>query len=369
MSQVRYDTFWDDLRVAVGQERESKEIALDPVYRFGDARSVDLAAFVDKYQPPIRPAKARLVEGVVALQHESTGMTFSAEKFPQSVEAALTSGEPVKIPVIESPKRIPDAELEKIKAVVSRFSTKFNAGQISRSSNIRLAAQSIDGLVLMPGDTFSFNDHLGQRTRAKGYKEAGVYVSGRHDIDVGGGICQVSTTLYNSLLMGEVKIDYRSPHSLPVPYVPLGRDAAVSFPNPDLKFTNNFDTPIALSASYSPGVLEFRVLGATKNPREVKFESRLLSSWSNGEKIVHDPSLAFGERKVQDRGGSGRKVQTWKVVYEGGVEVERIDLGTSTYRGGPVIVAMNKNAKKPLAPREEAGTMIPASVPDPADGG
>lgn len=358
MEAVRYDTFWDGFRSSLGSASTAEARVIEPVYTFGEGKAASLRAFVDEHQPPIRKATVVWLDGEVKRTPESNGMALDEAALVEAVSAAVAGDGLVELPLKEAPKRVSNEDLAKISTVVSEFSTKFNAGQISRSANIKLAAEMIDGLVLLPGESFSFNDHLGQRTKAKGFKEAGVYVSGRHDIDVGGGICQVSTTLYNALLLGEMQVDTRFPHSLPVPYVPLGRDAAVSFPAPDLKFTNNYSTPVAVSATYAPGVVTFRILGEKKHHREVKFESKLLSSWSHGEKLVHDPSLPFGKRKVMDKGGAGRKVQTWKVVYEDGKEVERIDLGASTYRGGPVIVAVNKTAKAPAT----------SAPPEPSDG-
>ncbi len=330
-------------------------VAVTPDIEFGSEVPESIGKFVKSNRKPIQQAKARLVDGSVDLQFESTDVELDSGRIPDLVRSAIQDSWKVEIPLKEAPKSVPDAELRKIKAVVAQFSTKFNAGQIARSANIDLAAKSIDGLVLMPGETFSFNEYLGRRTPAKGYKPAGVYVSGRHDIDFGGGICQVSTTLYNAGLDAGLKIDARYSHSLPVPYVPLGRDAAVSYPQPDLKISNPYDHPIALAAIPGRGKITFAVLGAAPSKRTYKYESKQLSTWSHGEKLVHDATLPYGKRKIVDKGGIGRKVQTWQLIYENGKLIERRNLGVSTYRGGPVIVAVNKNAKPPA---ESAGEPI-----------
>ncbi len=331
LKSIKFDTFFDELKSNIGQKRVVRKISIEPIFIFEPKFESELADFVSKNQPPIRPAKARFQDGKIVHEYESNGMKLNAAGLSDAISVALESDSKISIPVEEQNKRVSDSDLEKIKVVYSEFSTTFSTGKVSRSKNIKRAAELIDGTVLLPGEKFSFNDHLGRRTLANGFHVAGVYVSGRHDVDVGGGICQVSTTLYNALLLGDIKVQTRFPHSLPVPYVPLGRDAAVSFPNPDFVFVNSFDTPIAVSAIYAPGKLTFKVLGLESNPREVKFESKLLSSWSRGEKIVHDPNLKYGQRKVVDSGGSGRKVRTWKVVYENGKEVSRTVLSDSTY--------------------------------------
>lgn len=371
LKAVKFSSYWDALAHKVNKPTVGKKKFLEPILAFGDPDMSGMAEFVEAKQPPIRKAEATWDGNRVVRTYESQGMSFDPSGLKGEIERVVREGGEVAIPVSEGTKEVPDKMLDQIVTVVSEYSTNFNGGQVARSSNIRLAAKTIDGLVLMPGEQFSFNGYLGRRTTQKGYKTAGVYVSGRHDFDVGGGICQVSTTLYNALLMGEIIADARSPHSLPVPYVPLGRDAAVSYPQPDFKFTNQMEVPIAISASTTKNSITFRILGPAKHGREVKFESKMIKSWSNGEKIIDDPSLAPGKRKVVDKGGSGRQVRTWKVIYENGVEVKRVDLGVSTYRGGPTIVAVNKRAPKPsevVAPGGDGGSSIPASLPT-GDGG
>jgi vancomycin resistance protein YoaR len=348
-NQVAYQDFFTHL-IGGYKNYQGSTLEVEPDIRCELTKLGDLKAFVQKYKPEIGSAKAKFEGGKVQLTYEQVSNELDDAKVEGALLAAAKADAVGEIPFTHAPKQVPDEELEKITTVMSEFKTSFNAGKISRSANIRLAASRINGLVLMPGESFSFNDYLGQRTQAKGFKVAGVYVSGRHDVDVGGGICQVSTTLYNAAVRGDVKINSRSPHSLPVPYVPLGQDAAVSFPNPDLKITNEHDFPIALAATPEKSQLTFRILGPGKAEYTYKFESQLISSWSRGEKIVHNPSLAYGVRKVTDSGGSGRKVRTWKLTYKDGKLVKRENMGDSTYSGGPRIIEMNKSAK-PSAPK------------------
>lgn len=353
LKQVPYDDFWSDLQdriLGITPDYKSDTYPVDPVYKTDQLTDLGLDDFIKQNQPPIQQARVTMTSAGIERQYESNGMEFDAAAYPQAVLEAVTNQTAIKIPIKEAPKHYTDADLDTIQTVVSQFATNFSAGNRPRSANIKLAASKINGTILLPGESFSFNDFLGKRTLAKGFKVAGVYVSGKHDIDVGGGICQVSTTLYNAVLLGELKVNSRSPHSLPVPYVPLGRDAAVSFPQPNLKFTNTYDTPIAISAEYQPGRLEFRILGEAPHHREIKFESTLVKTWSNGEKIVQDPTLKPGTRKVMDHGGMGRQVHTWKLIYEDGKLVEKVDMGLSTYRGGPAIIAVNSKPALPTTP-------------------
>lgn len=295
-----------------------------------------------------QPAKVAYADGTVSRTYEAVPLSLDMDAAAERLTEAILAGTDLQLPLVGGTKRVPDKELDKVKTVIGQYTTHFDAGNENRSSNIKLAAQYLSGRVLMPGEQFDFNGMLGQRTTSRGFKEAGVYVSGRHDRDVGGGICQVSTTLYNSVLQAGLKVVDRSAHSLPVAYVPLGQDATVSFPEPDFKFVNTLDVPVGIIAEYSPGQLTFRLLGATKEPGEVKIINKLVRSWSRGVKYVDDPDLAPGREVVQERGGTAREVMSWRTVVIDGQVVKKESLGLSTYTGGPRVVAINR--RRPAEP-------------------
>lgn len=140
--------------------------------------------------------------------------------------------------------------------------TKFARSNTNRNTNIQLATKACNGYVIQPGATFSFNTVVGQRTKARGYKEAGVYVNGQTDTGVGGGICQVSSTLFNAALESNMTIVSRRAHSLPVSYLPRGRDATVSWGGPEFKFKNPYDYPVMIGTYYDKsGKLTMSILG------------------------------------------------------------------------------------------------------------
>lgn len=140
--------------------------------------------------------------------------------------------------------------------------TKFARSNTNRNTNIQLATKACNGYVIQPGATFSFNTVVGQRTKARGYKEAGVYVNGKTDTGVGGGICQVSSTLFNAALESNMTIVSRQAHSLPVSYLPRGRDATVSWGGPEFKFKNPYDFPVMIGTYYDKGgALTMSILG------------------------------------------------------------------------------------------------------------
>lgn len=353
LSKVPFDNFFGSISRSVSRATPSKKI-IDPIINFDDAKIKSLSEFVDDNAIRNRQAKVTMEGGKIVAIPEAAGVKLDEAKVKTALYRGMLTGGEVEIPLTEAPKRIKDEDLNKITGVVSTFATNFSAGNRPRSSNIKRAAEIIDGYVLMPGEKLSFNTTIGRRTVAGGFKVAGVLSSGRHEYDVGGGICQVSTTLYNASLLADLKIVKRSNHSLPVSYVPAGRDATVSYPDPDLVIENSYDFPIALDSTYTPGRLEFKILGVPQDDLQVQVITGGLRSWGNGVKYVEDSSLGYGKERVIESGSSGRSVSAWRVVKRGGVEVRRDSLGTSTYSGAQRVVARNSKAKPPEAPKPDA---------------
>lgn len=333
------------------------------VFTHNADRYAALKRFVDSKAKQPAPPRVQWVNGKIYRRYETSTITLNEEAISELVQSNYPAATEITLPTTEAPKRIPDEELNRIVEPMATFTTKFSASNRPRSANIKTASGTIDGLVLMPGESFSFNGVVGPRTIAKGYKEAGVYVQGRHDVGVGGGICQVSTTLYNAVLMANLKIDNRLCHSLPVPYVPTGRDATVSYGSADFVFTNTADHPIALDSTYANGSLTFRILGVKVPGQEIVIERGSPSYRSRGTKFVHDPSLPYGKTKLVDRGGSSIRVNTWRVIKQDGKVIKREDLGTSVYVGAPALYARNMTAKppapKPAVPAGPAGPPAP----------
>lgn len=353
LKQVPFEDFWSHYsRRLTGAA--SATIEVEPILSFSQEKIEELGDFIEENMKAGSPARAKWVGGMVKLTPEVPGMKLDLPKLSDAIFHASLTGKETEIPMVLAPKKVPDSELEKITEVISSYSTRFNNGQVDRSSNIRLAASVLDGRILLPGESFSFNRWVGRRTAAGGFKTAGVLVNGRKEYDIGGGICQVSTTLYNAAVFADMKITARSPHSRPVPYVPIGRDAAVSYPQPDLGFTNVLDTPIAISAEVGRGVIEFKILGQKEEQIEIKIVQGGVSTSDNGIKYVEDSSLGYGVEKVIESGSSRKNMTTYKITMRNGREVKRETLSSSFYRGTPRIIARNSKAKPPTAPGGEA---------------
>ncbi len=359
------ETFWDSAGRTISggtEERKSFELKL----KSNGAETKWVQEFVRKQIGELRPARVRFENGAILRDYEVSGYALDQEALlPKIVEAFQSDGQ-LELPVKMAEKRIPDAELDKIKEVVSESSTRFPAGQRNRNENLKLASGKLDGLILMPGESFSFNQTVGQRTMEDGYQIAPVIANGRHDVGIGGGICQVSGTLYNSVVYANLKVLLRSNHSLPSAYLALGRDCTVSWPSLDFKFQNDTDLPIAISRTYEPGKLTFRILGTKVIGQEVKLQTFGHRSWGRGLKYEHDGSLPFGKQKVIEKGSSGHAVSVYRIVMLNGKEVKREVLNRSNYAGSPRIIAINKTAKAPIAaPPGIAGSSEPEPVEPP----
>ncbi len=349
--QIPFEDLWEYMQRRVGLGKDQSK-TYDLVYRRVPDGARALKEFVAANAKATRPAKAVWDGFGVRTEPETPGGELDEDRLPEAVAEAIANGHKGEIPLKVAEKRVPDEALTQIQGVVASYSTRFPTSKVTRCSNIRVASHKLNGSILMPGERFSFNTIVGKRTAKNGFKLAGVYVNGRHDEDFGGGICQVSSTLYNAVLLSDLRVVQRANHSLPVAYVDLGRDATVSYRQPDFVFENNRPTPVALSTHYSPGRLTVRVLGEPDPGLSVKILRRHLKSWDNGVKYVQDAKLPSGVQKVVDKGGRGHKVAVTRVVYRDGVEVRRESLGISTYKGGPRIIAVN-------------GTPVSVAVPAP----
>lgn len=187
----------------------------------------------------------------------------------------------------------------------------------TRSKNIELAAKAIDGYILLPGKVFSYNDSVGQRTIAKGYGAATAYSYGELVQEVGGGICQLSSTLYYCCLLSNLDIVYRTGHIYYQTYVPYGMDATVSWGGPDYKFKNSTAYPIKICAWRSGGYITVELWGTKTDNTYVKMEYEINETYPSGTIYTEDISVPKGTKRVVDSGRNGMKVTTYRCVYDG----------------------------------------------------
>lgn len=223
-------------------------------------------------------------------------------------------------------------DLEQIQSQLGTFSTSFTSGS-NRGKNIKHAASLINGMVLMPGEEASASDAMGSRTAENGYLEAGSYLEGQTVQTYGGGVCQVSTTLYNAVILAELEITERWSHSMTVDYVQPSMDAAISEGYKDLKFKNNTDAPIYIEGYTTGGKLTFTVYGkeSREQGRKVSYVSEVTSKTEAKKKFVASGD-EVGVLKKSSSGHDGIKSKLWKVVTVNGSEVSREAFNSSNYQ-------------------------------------
>jgi len=219
--------------------------------------------------------------------------------------------------------------------LISTATTYLNPGQKNRTDNVKLACSKIDGLILYPGDEFSFNDVVGKRTYEAGFKDAAIYLAGEIADGVGGGICQVSSTIYMGAVYADLEITSRRNHRYTVTYTKLGEDATVSYDvGVDFKFKNNRDTAIKLVIVQESDYVKFEIYGTYAEGEEnkkVTMVSKTISTTPFDTVYVVDETIEVNTQKLKNSGYTGYKVETYRVVTVDGKEVSRTLESTSNY--------------------------------------
>lgn len=225
---------------------------------------------------------------------------------------------------------------------LSSFNTYYGSSSSNRKTNIELAVAKINGTVLMPGEDFSYNETVGQRTAANGFKSAPVYENGQVVDGIGGGICQVSSTLYNACLYSNLEIIERHPHGFKPSYVSPGLDATVSWGSVDYKFENNRDYAIKLVCYCQGGRIYIDIYGLEQsNDYTIKLEANNVGTISPKTIYQSTTSLSTGVQKVTQSGSSGCKTETYKLLYDSnGNLVSRTCISKDTYNPHNKIVSV-----------------------------
>ena len=262
------------------------------------------------------------------------GYRVDVEQTFASVPQVVGKTEPLRLPIImESVQPEITSEMLQNMGELSRFATWFNTGEINRSHNLRTATASINKTVLQPNAVFSFNETVGQRTMETGYLDAMVIVGNKFEPGLGGGICQVSSTLYNSVLLAGLDIVERHNHNLAVTYVQVGRDATVAWGLQDFKFRNNTDRPIYIRAVTSGGQLLINIYGNTEYKKRIEISAIIDRTLDFTTVTELDNTLAPGQEVVNNKGQLGYVVRSFRTFYDqAGKIVKSEQLDTDTYR-------------------------------------
>ena len=276
-------------------------------------------------------------------------------------------GSPTSIPLVidEQLPRGNAEDLAQVKDVLGSYTTSFKSSGKARSANVENGCKLINGVTLYPGDEFSMLAEITPFTEANGYYMAGSYSNGKVVDSLGGGICQVSTTLYNAVLLAELEVTKRYNHSMIVSYVDPSADAAIAeSAGKDFKFVNNTDAPVYVEGIVKDKKITVNIYGKeTRDPgREVIYESEILEKIPPSADVIYiDTSKSIGYIE-KDSAHIGYKARLWKVVKENGVEVERTQVNSSNYKMTPRYATVGVATPDPNAHNEILAAIATSNI-------
>lgn len=319
--------------------------------------SVFLNSLTEKVNVPPKEPSMWLEDGEFAFAEGEQGKDADLEVAKVNASEILVTGNIGTVALTFLPTN-PNLKVEDIQdctSLLGAMTTSFEGKQSApRNVNIANATSKINNYCMEPGEVFSTNYTLGEMTKANGYRVAKAILGGQYIDDIGGGVCQVASTLYNAVIRSELEIVQRVNHSRKVTYLDYAYDATLSTPEIDFKFKNNQDTPVLLVGYVHGNKVTFEIYGRETRPetRTIKFKKDHISTTPpRGERIKYDSSLPSGRRVVESSASTGHVYKLYKYVYENGELVDTILVNTSTYSMYPAVVRVgtggsNKNSKK-----------------------
>jgi len=293
-------------------------------------------------------ASAIFKNSKVTFNKEVVGKNMDVDKNLNLIENKLIDKNfsPTSLIVDNTYPRVRYNDICIIDRVISTFSTSFNPQKLNRSFNVKLACDKINNTILLPGDIFSMDEALGSRSISNGYKNAPVIVKGKLLEGVGGGVCQVTTTLYVAVLKSQLKVVERKPHSMPLSYVQPGQDATISEGYIDFKFKNNKEYPVLISAQVSSGNIIIRIVGIEEEiTQTVRLRSVIVKELLPAkETVIFDETLPEGAREVVKNAVVGRRVAVYREIYdENNKLIEKEKISEDTYQPIRGIIKVNPN--------------------------
>ncbi|WP_052447262.1 VanW family protein [Clostridium polynesiense] len=315
--------------------------------------SKDIANELDK--EPVN-AKIKINEGNIKITQDVKGYKVDTEDLENQINSRITEG--IKENIIVQAKaeavepKITAETLGKINSKISSYTTNYTSSTAARAHNVDLSASSINGTLLMPGEVFSYNKTVGERSKARGYQDAAVYVGDKVEQGIGGGICQTSSTLYVAAMMANLRSVDRTNHSMPVSYLKVGMDATVVWGAIDYKFKNNYDFPVYIEAVTKNRNLTFNIYGNKEGMGGKSYQliSDIVKVNQPKIRTIEDPNLEDGKTEIEKKPVTGYVAKSYLVTYQNGKEIKREAVSTDTYK--TVDGVIRKGTKKaPAAPQ------------------
>lgn len=292
---------------------------------------------VDKIEEDLnqeaKDASLEFNSGTFLVSKSMPGITLKKGELINQIVDSINNPKNIDIPVDIIEPKVTEDLLGRVNGIIGQFSTSFKGSASGRIQNIRQSAKAVSDLLIMPGEEISFNEMVGPIGPSTGYTEAPVILNGELTPGLGGGVCQSSTTLYNALLLADMKIVERHPHSIAAAYVPRGTDGAVARGYLDLKFKNDFDFPVYIQSNLVGNNIHFYIYGdKSSKDYTVKIEPELLQTIPYKVQEIYDESVAPGTRVLQQEGRTGYKVRTFKSIIKAGNVIERKQINYDYYR-------------------------------------
>ncbi len=367
---VNKDKLRSDLQLVASGEDDKIELLIETV----NPTPISAKSLHEQYAKDVVEASHTISNMRITYTESENGIDFDISKAEKIISDNLKNSHEYFIPLTITEPEMTTEELDKslFGDCLGTYTTRYNAGEVGRTKNVTLAARAINNIVLENGQVFSYNGIVGERSTARGYAGAKVYANGEVVEGLGGGICQVSSTLYNAVLYADLQIVSRTCHSLPVAYVPLGRDATVAYGSIDFKFKNQYDSPVKVSSSVGGGVLTVSIYGKKTSDKQVEISTQYVSSTPFATIEQPDETIAEGKTKVKQSGSNGAVVNTYKKVTENGKVISNKMIHTSRYSPINKIVLVPPVSETPVEeiPLAEVPEIVePApEVTDPAEG-
>jgi vancomycin resistance protein YoaR len=322
------------------------------------------------------PQDAYIVEDPFQVVVDKDGVDF-AITMDEAKTILAESKEEYSIPlkITKAQKTVASLGSKAFPDLLGTFTTRYDAGNVSRTTNLAIACKKLNGQVIQPGEVFSYNKALGKRSVENGYKEAAVYVNGGVENGLGGGICQISSTLYNTVLFANLGIVERHQHSFTTSYVDPGRDATVVYGALDFKFKNTRKYPVKLEAYIKSGVATVSMYGIKEDVEyNVKVVATVTETIPCPVEKTEDATMAEGVEKVISKGTNGCRSIAYKYVYDmAGNLVSKTQLSADYYgtiakkvKVGTKQVEVPTTPSVPTTPTAPTTPTIPEGSPTPS---
>lgn len=284
------------------------------------------------------PKNAYYEENPFKVNTEIKGISFDKDKAKEEISCNKNEYI-IPLNITQPDITIKDLNINIFPDKIAAFTTKYDVSNRDRSTNLRLATEKINGTILAPGEEFSYNKIVGERSIQAGYKEAKVYSNGEVVDGIGGGICQISSTLYNAVVFSNLEVKERYNHQFITSYVGAGRDATVVYGVKDFKFVNNRTYPIKIEMSVNNGIAEAIIYGIKEDVEyNIDFDVETVSILTPTVQYENDNSLTEGNERVKQKGANGRIVNVYKVKKLNGAIVSRDLISQDTYNAMKKII-------------------------------